>query len=640
MSSLYVTSSEVGTGTGDAGKATVDSSGASRRTSLRKLGVGALLVAALLPLTVAAVLGLTAQRAALTSRVEDDLDQYADAQAARVGLVVRQADGLAQLVTSRTLLRELVAEAARGPSGDLPRITTILDDARDASDGLHSIVLLRDDGSRIAATSPLPDRPGPSEAALEHAGGMTHEASTVSDLQPGPDGPVWLATAPMVLDDALIAVAVLDLDPEPLLEVLSDRAVDGGSQRSISTCLYVAGDDGQPVAIERATDCPSSARGSLPEALLAAQAPLGDGPVFLDDVEDADGNPMVAATRALPEHGLGLVLSMSAGELLAPVTQATWELLGLFLAVALLAVATAVVVARRLTRPIVALQRATAQLADGDLASELPPSSLRELEDLRSSFESMKLAVLAEQAVQEDRYRDLEMLTHAMAHDLKGPLTVIRGMLELLSSGQVADEQDRIVLLQRSLGATLRMQRLIDDLLSLIRAIGAPLDVEPVALDVLVRDAISELELEEVATVGELPMVEGERTLLSQIVVNLLHNAAKYHVPGEPPRIEVSTGPRRGGMVALVIDDAGVGIPSECRSQMLETFARGDQEDHSSGTGLGLPIAKRVAERHGGGIELQDSPLGGTRVVVWLPDARRRPRKQPEGVRQSDPAVV
>ncbi len=612
--------------------------GRSRTASLRWLIVVALLVTALAPLTTAAILSLTSQHAALTTRVEDDLDQYADAQAARVELILSRADATAQLVTSRTLLRELVSRTVAGPSDDIPRIETILDDARDASEGLRSIVLLDVDGVRVAGTSHLPGRSELSGEVLAGLHTLADPAATVVDLRPGRDEPVWLAAAPVLQDDTLVAFAVMDLDPEPLLQVLTPTP--GEQEPSIRTCLYVAGPGGGPVAIERDGGCLSSVRTGPAVALEAPQASLGTEPEFLVDARDEDGNPAYAATRPLTEYGVGLVLSMPAAQLLSPVTEATWDLVSLFLAVAALALAASLLLGRWLTRPLVSLQQATARMAEGELGTELPPSSLRELAELRSSFDSMKLAVLAEQADQEDRYRDLEMLTHAMAHDLKGPLTVIRGMQELVASGRVATDDERRVLLERSLAATLRMQHLIDDLLSLIRAIGAPLDDEPVPLGAVMREVVEELGLEEVTTLGPLPTVQGERTLLAQVALNLLHNAATYHRADEVPRIEVSTGPRRSGLVALVIDDAGVGIPEADRSEMLETFARGDHADRSSGTGLGLPIAKRVAERHGGGIEVDDSPLGGTRILVWLPEADPPAGGVREGARQSDGAVV
>jgi signal transduction histidine kinase len=446
----------------------------------------------------------------------------------------------------------------------------------------------------------------------------------------------------MVHDTEVVAFAVLDIDPTPLLGLLTPPADADRDSPMIRTGLCVATDGEETRATAEGPTCITPVpRSPSDEATLvssAAAAAVRGERMLSTDVRDDAGNPRVLATRPLPAHGWGLVVSVPTEELLAPVANATWTLAGLLAAVGALAVAAALLLASWLTRPIVALQRATVDLAAGERGIALPARAPTELEDLRRSFEAMSVAVATEQADQEDRYRDLEMLAHAMAHDLKGPLTVTRGMLELLDHDRVANEADRRELVSRSLASTLRMQRLIDDLLTLMRAIGAPIAAEPVAMSEVVRDAVSELGLEEATTIGPLPSVRGQRTLLAQVMVNLLHNAATYHRPGEPARIEVSTGPRRNGLVAVLIDDAGLGIPDHERVAMLETFARGTAADRSSGTGLGLPIAKRVAERHGGSIELDDAPLGGARIRVWLPEATSTDGEVVDG--QSGTAVV
>lgn len=590
---------------------------AERPTSLRTSLVIALLLATLVPLVVAGTIGLGAQRATLTERVRDDLDQYADAQLARLELILGRGDALGQLVTSRTLLRELVREAALQPPGNLERIVRILDDARDASEGLTSIAVLTNDGARLAATSG-PASPPLTPVVLERARDAALTGLPTSDLQPGSEETVWLRIAPMLLDGEVIGVAILELESAPLGELLASPTDGPGISPRIRTCLYIADAAGDPQVLQGGPSCPAQRRTSA-AVLPAASAAIQGSTTQIDDIQDADGERLVAATRPLPDHGLGLVVSLSETQLLAPVTEASRLLGGLFLAVAAVALALAVLLARWLTRPILALQAATGRIAAGELRAEMPSSAPGELEDLRRSFVALTEAVGREQARQDDRYRDLEVLTHAMAHDLKGPLTVIRGMLELLSAGRVEDAAQAELLLERSLASAERMQRLIDDLLALIRAIGAPLRLEEVPLGEVVATTVEELDLGEVVTVEGLPVVVGERTLLEQIVLNLLGNAARYHDPAVPARIVVRTGQARDGLVPLVIDDAGVGIPADRREEMLETFVRGEKVDDRPGTGLGLPIAKRVAERHGGTLELADSPLGGTRVLVWLP---------------------
>jgi signal transduction histidine kinase len=353
----------------------------------------------------------------------------------------------------------------------------------------------------------------------------------------------------------------------------------------------------------------------------------------LQDTTLATGAPIVAVTRPLPEYGWGLVVRTSRSELLAPVRGASWALAGLLGMVGAAATLLAVLVADRLGRPLLGLQVAAHRIEQGDLDAALDADLRRgpaEIRDLGDRFAGMAAALASHRQEQEERYRDLEVLTHAMVHDLKGPLTAAAGLLELVDRDLVTDEEERRLLIHRSLAATGRMQRLIDDLLALLRAIGGPIGSEEVPLGLLVDEAVSTLELTGLVEHEGLPVVLGDRLLLEQMVQNLLHNAASYHRPGCPARIEVSADTTTGDKVTLHVDDDGIGIVPEDRTRLLQTFERGSNVVAGGGTGLGLPIAVRVIERHGGSLTLGDSPLGGTRVSVTLPD----------GAAQSDAAVV
>ncbi len=303
----------------------------------------------------------------------------------------------------------------------------------------------------------------------------------------------------------------------------------------------------------------------------------------------------------------------------------TRNLVAASLAVGVLAVLLAALAARWVTGPVRSLEAAVRSLALG--AQEVPADATApgELGELAAAFNSMATSVGERQAALErdradleQRYADLELLTHAMAHDLAGPLTGIRGVFDLMASGRTADDAQRELLVERGGAAAQRLEHLIDDLLVLIRAIGTPLQLRPVDLEDLVDTASEQLGLEGVMTRTPLPTIAGDQALLDHVVTNLLANAASYHQPGEPPRIEV-TAQRHGDHVELCIDDAGPGIPEEERAASLEPFFRGAASGTRRGSGLGLPIAARVAARHGGSLRITDSPLGGARIVVSLP---------------------
>jgi signal transduction histidine kinase len=117
------------------------------------------------------------------------------------------------------------------------------------------------------------------------------------------------------------------------------------------------------------------------------------------------------------------------------------------------------------------------------------------------------------------------------------------------------------------------------------------------------------------------PEVTGDAEGLRMLVDNLLENAARHG--REDGRVVATVSPRAGGGVRLTVDDDGPGIPAAEREVVLERFVRG-RAARGPGSGLGLAIAAAQAQRHGGTLRLEDSPLGGARAVVELPGVNGR----------------
>jgi signal transduction histidine kinase len=251
-----------------------------------------------------------------------------------------------------------------------------------------------------------------------------------------------------------------------------------------------------------------------------------------------------------------------------------------------------------------------------------------ELGELAVALNDLTRTVRRQQRDLEQRYEDLEVVTHAMAHDLRTPLTGIRGTLESLALGRVEDPAVRARLLERGLAAAIRLEAHIDDLLRLIRTIGDPIELAPVALGEIVAAEAEQLGLDEVVEVGDLPLVAGDRVLLGRLMANLLSNAAKFHPDGARVLIAVTADEPAAGWVEVHVDDSGVGIPPEERDVVLGPFMRGTRSPGVAGSGLGLAIASRVVHRHHGSLRIDDSPLGGARVSVRLPVHRPGPRER------------
>jgi signal transduction histidine kinase len=205
-----------------------------------------------------------------------------------------------------------------------------------------------------------------------------------------------------------------------------------------------------------------------------------------------------------------------------------------------------------------------------------------------------------------------------VSHDLRNPLTAVSMSLDMLQEGFAADDA-RSFLVQRALGATGRMQSLIDDLLAYAR-VGAELQRVPVDLAAVLADVREDLAAplaDATLVVGDLPTVTGDPVQLRAVVQNLVANAAKFTRPGEPPYVEVDA-TRVDDAWRIEVCDRGPGIPEDQRDRVFQPLARIDED--VEGSGIGLSTCRRIIEAHGGRIGLADAAYGGTCAWFELPD--------------------
>ena len=131
-------------------------------------------------------------------------------------------------------------------------------------------------------------------------------------------------------------------------------------------------------------------------------------------------------------------------------------------------------------------------------------------------------------------------------------------------------------------------------------------------------------ETEATVEVGELPTLEAEPTQLGQLLQNLIGNAVKFHEPGRPPTVRIGARRTMGGCVVRVTDD-GIGIDEADQERIFAMFTRLHGRDAYAGTGIGLAICRRIAERHGGRIYVESTPGQGSTFHTLLPDAPAAP---------------
>jgi PAS domain S-box-containing protein len=219
---------------------------------------------------------------------------------------------------------------------------------------------------------------------------------------------------------------------------------------------------------------------------------------------------------------------------------------------------------------------------------------------------------------------ELQHFAYAASHDLQEPLRTVASFLQLLSrkyAGKLDEKADRYI--SFAVDGANRMSLLISDLLAYSRTGTAPRQFAAVDMESAARQAIANLKMsmEESKTsivVGELPVVQGDDSLLVQLLQNLLGNAIKFRKKEEPPRILI-TARRKGKEWLLGVEDNGIGIDPQYHENIFTLFQRLHTREEYPGTGIGLAICRKIVERHGGRIWVESKPGEGSSFYFTLP---------------------
>lgn len=212
------------------------------------------------------------------------------------------------------------------------------------------------------------------------------------------------------------------------------------------------------------------------------------------------------------------------------------------------------------------------------------------------------------------------------SHELRTPLASILGYVETLREGAAEDPATAERFLKTVHDEAQRMQRLVDDLISLSRIEADQYSAPDMAVDLaaLIDEVRRELTAGQsqraadlVTELEALPAVRGDRAQLSQLLHNIVGNAMKYGRAGTPITIRAQPA---GGMVRIAVSDHSEGIPATHIPRLTERFYRVDEgRSRVSGTGLGLAIVKHIVERHRGQLDIASTVGEGTTVTVLLP---------------------
>jgi len=256
-------------------------------------------------------------------------------------------------------------------------------------------------------------------------------------------------------------------------------------------------------------------------------------------------------------------------------------------------------------------------------AKQISSGELEEISELDASGElvtlSRALQTMTKQ-LQSSRAQ-LKVFIGDASHELKTPLTVIRGYLDLLSRHEDMAPAKRKLAIERSLSESLRMQQLISDLLQLAELEEVPaIDMESFNLGELVKEQVYDLQALQPGRKVELVLEQdgnfvGSKPLITQLLANAFQNISRH--TNETDDVRVTLQPFEGKLY-LLIEDSGPGIATLKKGRVINSFNRFDEARSRSagGSGLGLSIMAKIVDLHGGKMELSRSELGGLLVAI------------------------
>ncbi|WP_272459180.1 PAS domain S-box protein [Polyangium jinanense] len=249
----------------------------------------------------------------------------------------------------------------------------------------------------------------------------------------------------------------------------------------------------------------------------------------------------------------------------------------------------------------------------------------------QSEDEVRRLAAELERRVDErtqalsEANAELEAFSYTIAHDLRAPVrnmhSLADALLEDYAEELPAEARDYT---QRIVGAAVRMDNLIKDLLAYARLAREAIRLEPLDLGSVLTDVLGQMRPEihergaEVTVAWPLGRAVAHRTTLGQVVTNLLGNAIKFVQADKKPVAHVYA-EDRGDRVRLWVEDNGIGVDPEHRERIFRVFERLHAQEAYPGTGIGLAIVRKGAERMGGSCGVEPNPAGGSRFWIELP---------------------
>jgi signal transduction histidine kinase len=361
------------------------------------------------------------------------------------------------------------------------------------------------------------------------------------------------------------------------------------------------------------------------------------------------GKTVIGTYVSLEVPDWAVVTEIPAAEAYSIVTRTILTIVLFSILISIIAGWIGIYLARQLSRPLVSLMKTCARIAGGEMDLRAEVGGPAEISSLAEAFNSMTSRLqevighleqhghyLQQQdeklRIYSDRLRksnkELEQFAYVASHDLQEPLRKIKFFGDRLKKNYSGSlDEKALEYIDRMNGAVKRMEDFIKDLLEYSRIATNARPFEPVDLDTVIKEVLSDLEIRINETKAEiklenLPAIDADRLQMRQLFQNIIGNAIKYHREEVPPVIYINskTVNKEGhDFYEIIITDNGIGFDNKYADQIFGLFQRLHGRSEYDGTGIGLALCKKIVEQHNGFITASGKEGEGSTFKILLP---------------------